>query len=287
MIELVTTIALTGVLTVGLAKLLQYPMQGYAAVSRRAELVALADISMRRMTRDLRRALPNSVRVTGGGTVLELLHTNGGARYRLEPGTNDAGGPAEQDHTAPADWLSFGGDASWNVLGRFQNLTFGYGTPLPAGTRAAVYPTGSNVWSEAALDASPASITPSTTTLTIVDDADEDQLRLSASHRFALESPSSRLYVVDTPVTYFCDLAGASLWRIDGYPIASVQPTSRTSAPLSAGRSARAADRIEQCRFDYVPGTPTRSGLVSVEIALANAGERVRLLQQVQVHNAP
>ncbi|MAG30585.1 MAG: hypothetical protein CL908_06780 [Deltaproteobacteria bacterium] len=287
MIELVTTIALTGILTVGLTNLLRHPMQGYVAVSRRAELVALADISMRRMSRDLRRALPNSVRVAGGGTVLELLHTSGGARYRLEPGVNDAGGPDEEDHTNASDWLSFGGDTSWNTLGRFENLAFSYGTPLPAGTRVAIYPTGDSVWSEAASGSNPSSITPSGTTLTVVDDNDEEQLQLSSSHRFELESPSSRLYVVDTPVTYLCDLAGEALWRVDGYTIASAQPTSLAAAPLSAGNAARAADRVERCAFDYVAGTPTRAGLITIEIVLVSAEERVRLLQQVQVHNAP
>ena len=137
-----TVIALTGVMAVGLADILRHPMNGYAAVSQRTELVALVDLALRRMSRDLRRALPNSVRVSGSGRVLELLHTGGGGRYRADPGMNDPGGPNEEDHTAPSDRLAFGDDASFNILGRFQNLAFGYGTPLPGGSRIAVYPTG-------------------------------------------------------------------------------------------------------------------------------------------------
>jgi MSHA biogenesis protein MshO len=287
MIELVTVIALTGVLTVGLANILRHPMNGYAAVSRRTELVALADLAMTRMTRDLRHALPNSVRVDASGRVLELLHTSAGGRYRADPGINDAGGPGEQDHTDPTDRLSFGGDASFNLLGRFANLNFLYGTPIPAGSRIAVYPTGSSVWNDAAAGSNPGSITSATTTITIVDDGDEDQIQLSTDHRFLLASPNFRAYVVDTPVTFLCDLADASLWRIAGYSITSAQPLVRTAVPLSGGQSARAADRIESCSFDYVAGTPTRSGLVTIEIVLAIADERVRLLQQVQVQNAP
>lgn len=283
LIEVVTVISLTGVMSVGLAQILRHPLNGYLAVSRRTELVALAELAMNRMTRDLRSALPNSVRVAGGGTVLELLHMTSGARYRRDPGINGSG----EDHTAASDWISFGGDAQWNVLGRFQDLPFSYGTPLAAGHRVAIYPTGTNVWTEAAAGSNPGIITPASTRISILDDGDEDQIQLSAAHRFRFTSPTARLYIVDTPVSYFCDLGSASLWRIDGYPVSAAQPTNRSTAPLSSGQSRRAADLVDACRFDYVPGSPTRAGLVTIEIVLDNAGERVRLLQQVQVQNAP
>lgn len=287
LIEMVTVISLTGILSVGLAQLLQHPMNGYVAVSRRAELVALADLAIGRLTRDLRSALPNSVRIAGGGTRLELMHTTGGARYRREPGVNDPGGPDEHDHRAATDRLSFGGDQRFNVLGRFQDLAAPHGVPLPAGHRVAIYPTGANVWAEAASAAGPGVITPAATSVTIVDDGDEDQVVLSSAHRFRFSSPNGRLFIVDTPVSYLCDSAEAALWRIDRYPPTASQPASLTTAPLAAGRVQRAADRVERCAFDYRPGSPTRAGLVTIEIVLESHGERVRLLQQVQVQNAP
>lgn len=280
---MVTIISLTGVLSVGLAQVLQHPMNGYLAVSRRTELVALAELAMNRMTRDLRSALPNSVRIAGGGTVLELMHMTSGGRYRRDPGINGSG----EDHTDATDWISFGGDTRFNVLGRFQDLDLVYGTPLSAGHRVAIYPTGVNVWAEAAAGSNPGVITPASTSVTILDDGDEDQVQLSASHRFELTSPNARLYVIDTPVTYLCDVADGSLWRIDGYTMTAGQPTNRAAAPLATGQTDRASDGVNVCRFDYVPGSPTRAGLVTIEIVLDNAGERVRLLQQVQVQNAP
>lgn len=287
LVELVTVIAVSGVLTVGLASLLRMPMQGYLAVSRRAELVALADLTVSRMSRDLRTALPNSVRIAGGNRILELMTTSAGGRYRVDPGVNDPGGPSEVDHSAASDWLSFGGDDRFNVLGRFASLAFTYGTPLANGTRLAIYPTGVDVWSEAATGADPGVITPNTTSITILDDGDEDQLVLGASHRFSLASPTARLFVVDGPTTYLCDVAAGVLWRVDGYAATAGQPTSISAAPLSGGNVRRVADQIESCAFDYVPGNATRAGLVTIEIVLAAADERVRLLQQVQVQNAP
>ncbi len=286
-IELVTVIALTGVLSVGLAGILRHPMQGHVAVSRRAELVDLADLALLRMSRDLRMALPNSVRVDGTRTSIELLHVAGGARYRAEPGINDPGGPAETDHTNAADFLSFGGDARWNLLGRMNGVAVGYDAALASGARIAIYPTGSEVWSDAAADASPAIITASTNRITFRDDGDEDQIELASVHRFSHASPRARLYLVDGPVSYVCDAASGVLWRIDGYAVAASQPTDLAAAPLATGRQARTGERIERCAFDFVPGTPSRSGLVTLEIVIANAGERVRLLQQVPIPNAP
>lgn len=282
-IEMVTVIAVTGILSVGLAGILRHPMQGYAAVSRRSELVDLADLAILRMSRDLRMALPNSVRVSDDGTVLELLHVAAGARYRAEPGLNASG----RDHTGASDWLSFGGDTSWNLIGRVSGLTFTYGTALAAGTRVAIYPTGSDVWSAAAANASPSIISAAGNAVTLVDDGDEDQLTLASAHRFSLGSPQGRLYLVDGPVTYLCDATAAALWRVDRYAVAAAQPTSLGAAPLAAGAAARAADRVERCAFDYVPGTPSRSGLVTLEVVIASEDERVRLLHQVPIPNAP
>jgi MSHA biogenesis protein MshO len=257
-------IALTGILSVGLAGILRHPIQGYAAVSRRSELVDLADIALLRMSRDLRMALPNSVRVGSGGSALELLHAAAGGRYRAEPGINGASGPTPRDHTSATDWLSFGGDTRWNLIGRISSLSFTYGTALAAGTRVAIYPTGSDVWIAAAADTNPSMITASTNRVTLSDDGDEDQITLTSTHRFSLASPRSRLYLVDSPVSYVCDPKEQVLWRVERYAIAASQPTSLGAAPLAAGAMARVADRVESCTFQYVPGTPARSGLVTL-----------------------
>lgn len=282
-IEMVTAIVVTGVLSVGLAGILRHPMQGYSAVSRRAELVDLAELALQRMSRDLRMALPNSVRVGADGTAIELLHVVAGGRYRAEPGIN----PNGRDHTDASDWLSFGGDDRFNLLGRISDFSFEHGTALPAGTRVAIYPASDEVWHAAASDADPGVVSASTNRIVLLDDGDEDQIALATSHRFSLASPRSRLYLVDGPVSYVCDAASAALVRVERYAVASVQPEALDESPLAAGARARASDHVESCRFEYLPGTPSRSGLVTISLVLESEGERVRLLQQVPIPNAP
>ncbi len=278
---------ITGVLAVMAAGVIRRPFEGQRDLVRRARLVDLAGQSLGRMSRELRLSLPNTVRITGSGRTLELLAGLDGGRYRSAPGINDPGGPAENDHTADSDWQSFGDDSEFNVMTRFAHLSFGYGVALPAGTRLAIYPTGTSLYAEAASNASPARITPATTTITITDDGDEEHITLSAPHRFSLESPSARIYVVEGPVTYHCDTSTGTLVRYSGYAIESSQPSDPTASPLSGATRALMVDQVESCSFSYAPGTPERAGLVTIALAIAEAGERVRLLQQVHVENAP
>ena len=197
LVELVIVIVLIGILGVGLSRLLAIPFASYRDLGRRAQLVDFADAASRRIARDLRRALPNSVRVAAGGETIEFLRAVDGARYRQEAGDNGGG----NDHSTSSDILSFVGDTDFNILGTFQHLAFTPGVALASGHRIAIYNTGSAVYANAASDANPGVITPDETDLTITNDGDEHQVNLSVSHRFSYESPDQRLYVVDTPIT--------------------------------------------------------------------------------------
>lgn len=284
LVELVVAVLLVGLVAAATADLFLRPMEAFGEATRRAALVDRASAALVRMEREVRAALPNSVRVAPGGRQLELLAALDGARYREGAGVN----PSGQDHGAPADRFDFPVDASWNALGRFAHLGFTYGTSLPAGTRVAVHPAGSYVWAHAATGASPGIVTPASTTVTIVDDGDEDQVRLSAPHRFALRSPQRRFYLVGGPVTFHCDPGTGVLDRYAGYAPTAAQPTDPTAAPLAGAPGvARLADGVAACGFRYDPGSPTRSALVTLDLTLAEGGEQARLLEQVHVENVP
>lgn len=285
LMELVIVLTLVAILAGATSAFLVQPLQGYRDLQRRATLVDAAESALRRIARDVRRALPNSVRVAAGSRALELLHVADGSSYRRRPGID----PPAVNHTAPSDWLSFaaGGDAQWNLLGRFQALSFSYGAPLPAGTRVAVYPASSTVWSDAASGANPGLVTPAAMQVVVVDDGNADQLQLSAPFQFRFESPRQRLYVVDGPVSYLCDLGAGTLVRYGGYAVASAQPTNPGAAPLASATSALVTNRVAACAFTYQPGTSQRAALLTLELELALGGESVRLLHQVHVENVP
>ena len=283
LIELVVVMTLTLLIVGVLGTFVVRPMLGYVDLSRRAALLDVAQSAIQRVARDARRALPNSVRVSGDQLTVEILHTLDGGRYRAEPGTN--AGPV--DHTTAADIIDFSGDTSWNILGRFNSSNFTYGVALPARTRVAIYPIGATIFADAAADASPGMISASTTNVTIQNDTDEDQINLSASHEFPLTSPRRRMYIVDTPVTFQCDTGAGTLYRYSGYVIASAQPTNPSIAPLNAVTGDLVTNKVSACAFTYAPGTSERAALITLDFTVADAGEQVRLLHQIHVINVP
>ena len=89
------------------------------------------------------------------------------------------------------------------------------------------------------------------------------------------------------PISYLCDLTAQTLTRYSVYSIVSTQPTNPATTPLSGGSAALTTKNLSSCVFSYDPGSPTRTGLVTVSLTLASGGEQVRLFHQIHVDNTP
>jgi len=253
LIEMIIVIAITAIISSMVALFLRAPLDSYVAQDRRARLADTADTALRRMGRDIRLALPNSVRVAPVGSVvyLEFLGTRSGGRYRAQ------GGGDILDFTAA--------DTSFDVLGP--------AIAMQAGDRIAVYNLGipgADAWAGDTL-AAYAGATGSATHIAI------------AAKQFPLASAGNRFQVVDGPVSYVCDPAAGTLTRYWGYPIAAAQPTA-----FAAGTpQALLATNVSTCNFTYQPGVTERGGLVSMTLNLSQANETVRLYATTQVSNQP
>lgn len=263
LIELVMVIVVTGIIAAGVAVFIQRPVEGYIDAARRATLTDEADTALRRITRDLRTALPNSVRVDPSGKFIEYIETIGGGRYRAE--TDSFGGGEILDFTAA--------DTTFDVLGPVPTLS--------AGNHIVVYNlfssgTVSNAY-QGSNRASFVSVAAPTITIAPV-----------ISLPFPEPSPAKRFHVVTGPVTYGC--VGSQLLRYSGYAYNAAQV-----APPVGGSSAVLAANIDTaaCNFSYAEGSlGERTGTVSMilqinSVAAGGATERVRLFQQAQVNNSP
>jgi MSHA biogenesis protein MshO len=268
LVEMIVVIAITGILAAAVAVFIRRPVEGYIDAARRAELSDIADTALRRITRDLRTALPNSIRITaaGGVTYLEYLQTSGGGRYRSDVDSSGGGDP-----------LNFNAaDTTFDVIGPMPTMAAGDSIVIynlnwdPAITTANAH-VGDN-------RAAYASNTATTITL-------------SPAQQFPFASPGKRFQVVQQPVTYACDPAGAkTVRRIAGYAIQAAQPTNVAAAPLSTAPSnVLLATTITDCSFSYVAagGAAQRTGVVSLSLQVEQAGEKVQLFQQVHVNNVP
>lgn len=275
LIELVITIVVGGVVVAFMALFILIPMRSYTAQTRRAQLVDDADSALRFMGRDIRGALPNSVRITTSGTVtaLELLATVDAARYA-------DGGPV----TNPALVLDFtAADTAFATTVPFTQLTLpwtstsSYLVIYNVGVPGADAYQGANV------------ITPAGTTITISAGATANQnlVTLSQPFQFAYGSPQKRVYLVSGPVSYLCDTGAGTLTRYSGYGISFTQATSAATLTAAGASAALVAADVGSCTFTYSSGTAQRNALVALTLRLTQSGESVQLLYEVQAANAP
>jgi MSHA biogenesis protein MshO len=256
LLEMIVVIVIIGIIGVAVAIFIRRPIEGYIDAARRAELSDIADTALRRITRDLRTALPNSVRVDATGKYIEYLQTSGGGRYRAEV---DGGGLGEPlVFSAP--------DAQFDVIGPMPS-------PLVIGDQIVIYNLGPGTGSTDAYTGGnrAAFAGAAGPTVTI------------AAKQFPFASPGKRFQVVQYPVTYACE-AGV-LRRYWGYAIAPAQPV-----PPAGGNNAVLATNVNDatCRFSYATaGGTARTGVAAVTLEISQSGESVRLFQQAHVNNVP
>ena len=272
LIEMIVVIVLTSVIASAVAVFIQLPVQGYVDTARRAEMSDEADTALRRLGRDLRLALPNSVRVTDSGATIEILLTKIGGRYRIE-----------SEATATANPLDFSAtDTLFDQLGPLPVLT---GQAITINSdRVVIYNLGPGVTSADAYAGGNSSLITATPPGALLN---ERRIQI-APLRFPLESPGNRFQVIEGPVSYVC--ANGTLTRYWGYAITPTQQSGATLAATAAARALAAsnvAPGLASCTFVYAPGVTERAGLVALTLALTRDGETVRLYHEVHVSNVP
>lgn len=289
LIELIMVITITGIIGAIVAVFLQAPVRQYTDVARRADMTDVADSALRLIVRDLRLALPNSVRVSGScqgndACYLEFIPALDGGRYR-------AAGPGDSlDLTTT--------DSSFDVLGPVPALSNGDqivvynlgiarsqlpAPPDPCATAGLPANCGTSAY-EGDNRSAFSSLSGSTVTI--------------AARQFPFDSPSHRFHVIRTPVTYVCmpaaGGAGGTLTRYWGYATqATTQPASTALAPLSGASHALLAKYVSSCRFKY-GGThiAQRYGLVTLHLGITEAvagggAESITLYAAAHVDNLP
>lgn len=275
LVELVMVIALASVVAVMVSSVLSRPLEGFMAQSRRAELTDMAAIALNRMTRDIRLAVPNSLRQPDANT-LELMPIHEAGRYR---GTQleDGGVRYDPPRCPPAP-----GQCRIEVLSPLFD-----GASVAAAKWMVIYnigapSAGSTVWPTLAVadDGSGAVITPKTEFSLQAGNVLEFGGNGFAAFRYA--SPQHRFYLAKEVVGYKCvtEDGETSLRRASFSDL-------RAAGTYEYGNARWLVGSVSRCRISYTPGTNTRNALVTIELGVKKGGEEVVLLQQVHVDNAP
>jgi len=275
LVELVITIVVGSIVVAFMAMFIVTPISAYSAQTRRAQLVDEADGALRFMGRDVKSALPNSVRSTTSGTVtaLEFLGTLDGARY-LD------GGPLSN----PALALDFTTAATaFSTTVPFTQLSLPWSSSSAYLVIYNVGVPGANAYQMANV------ITPAGTAITVSAGpaANQNLVTLNPGFQFAYGSPQKRVYLVSGPVSYLCDTGAGTLTRYSGYSILSTQPASAATLTAAGATASLVSGDVGSCAFTFTSGTAQRNALTELTLQLANSGESVQLLYEVQLVNSP
>jgi MSHA biogenesis protein MshO len=275
LIETIVVMVITGILAGIMVLFITRPVRSYVDASARADLSDAADLVLRRMARELRAALPNSVRlqVVGNVAFLEYIPAKAGGRYlSVDDNATDSA----------ARVLSFT-DAS--------SLAFSVVGPVPAASVMAandaivVYNLGTGFDRADAYAGGNRAVISNVT----------GNLVTLQSNPFALASPpnaspENRFQVVEQPVTFRCESNAAgtgTLRRVSGYGFVATQPVNAT-----ATTGALMANNVLACNFSVDGNGNLQTALVGLNVVLARAVpegglESVSLTHQIHVSNTP
>ena len=300
LVELIMVIVIMGVIGGIVSIFMKSPINAYFASARRAALTDAADTVVRRMARDVRKALPNTLRPLNASQCIEFIPTKTGGRYRESFGNSVAVVP-------PADtMLDFSAvDKSFFMLG--DSAILPTDQQIAADDLIAVYNlgiTGSDAYALDNIDrvvsapAVPASgALGAETHITTAGRPSESP--------YPLESGSKRFHVIPAGqqvVRLACVDVGSvagegtgGLYRYvskvlisssgvrTSYATSAACPSVLSDLPTGA---AMMANNVSACSFNY-DATIQRNAIVQMTLGLTRSNETVRLYHEVHVDNTP
>lgn len=282
LIELIVVMVVTGILAGSMVVFFRPALEIYLAEGRRARLTDLADTAVRRMSRDIRLAVPNSIR-SPNAQCFELVPTSTGGRYRLGPDTIwDSANPA-----APSAW--FDGTSAVTALDVLSPLS---ATPVAGDWLVIDNQNTSDIYSGSNRAAIQAVGAPPNATLGY------HRITLSASKQFPIGYDGGRFLVVpnaQNAVFYVCSGAGVDaegsgtgiLYRFANYGYNAAAPAA-CPTPV-AGTTPVLATKVKSCSFIYTPnqGATQQSGFVWMKLEIAEQNEPIAMVQGTHVDNVP
>ncbi len=195
--EAVIVIVIIGIIGSILAVFIKGPVLNYRDTVLRADMTDMADLALRRMARDLRLALPNSIRVSSDGASIEFLMTKTGGRYL-----------AVEDGVATGQPLDFtdSDKKSFTMLGL---LPTGKQAIVPGSDYVVVNNMGPGFSTLDAYLVNSSAPHNAAKITGVISVSTGQQTITMGDNPFALQappmpSPSSRFQIVSGPVTYYC-----------------------------------------------------------------------------------
>ncbi|HJV84115.1 MAG TPA: prepilin-type N-terminal cleavage/methylation domain-containing protein [Noviherbaspirillum sp.] len=282
--ELVIVIVITGIIAAAIVIFLVPAINAYVDSRRRADLVSQADTALRRMARDIRMAVPNSIR-SPSDQCFELVPTATGGRYRMAPNTVV---DATADCSVPAN-------CSATLDTSQPSSAFDVLSPLSAMPAAGDWVVIGN---QDANDVYAGATRAAISSVSTPDSAFGLYRIAFNAKQFPVGYDGGRFSVVannggSQAVFYICDNASGvdangngtgTLYRLSR-PFTPAYPA---SCPATTG-AAVLATHVRSCSLVYSPstGSTQQRGFVWMQVDLAQRNETISLSYGAHVDNVP
>ncbi|EGT3626858.1 type II secretion system protein [Morganella morganii] len=266
LVEMVTVILILGILVVGVSSFIIFGTRIFVESSSVDQVLSQSRFAVERMTRELRSALPNSVRLNSDSLTyqcVEFVPIEASTTYLTMP-------------IIPAAAASTGIVILDNTVSAIRVNQFAWIYPL----------VDADVYSSARQKRAQIKTPP----LTL---ANQVTLTFTAPTRFAEASPRQRIYFGSSPVSY-CFEKGASgndlqIVRYAGYNFNTVQPNPATmgTGVLMAQSVANRLDNSNDLPLILTPSSLVNNAMVHLQPRFNVNGETFQYRHQVQVINVP
>ena len=275
LIEMIVVIVVTSILATTMVLFIRSPVKNYVDSAARADMVDVADTAMRRMSREIHQALPNSMR-SDGSTMLEFIPSTAGGRYlSVEDNDTDPSNPPPLSFTDSTKLQFY-------VIGTMPSGSNAITASVTNPQYVVVYNLGTGYVGADAYQPSD--------NRALISGVVGNTISMS-SNPFVRSppntSPTQRFNVVNQPVMYVCvPSANGSgtlkrYWNY-GFNAALQMPSGGSSALLAAN--------VVSCVFDTSNLANVHSGLITLGITLRTPNSSdpdIQLFNQIHVDNTP
>jgi MSHA biogenesis protein MshO len=258
LLEFIIVIVIVAIMAISLSKLTNSTVYSYIDAKDRNRLSQSAKWITERISREVREALPQSVRanVSGSFHCVEFMAIVNASTYLDIPAS--------------------GSLSSFNAVG--------YNLVADPANFVAIMPID-----PASLYASSGVLAGVNSIVTSGIDPNQAVVTLNAATNFTRRSPQRRFYLLDTPVSFCLDDTNGNMTRHDGYAIAAAQ-----QFPPPGGSVIGENFSANTTVFNYQLGTLSRSGLLQINLFSQNRGrnltgnsESFDVFHEVHVRNVP
>jgi MSHA biogenesis protein MshO len=258
LLELIIVIILIGIMSISFGKLTSNTVIGYIDAKDRNRLSQSAKWVTEKISREIREALPQSIRTGSSGNFhcVEFLPIVNASTTIGLPNSGS---------------INNFNAANYNITTSSASLV----AMMPINTNSIYNSTGvlANV----------------TSIITSVIDPLQATINLTSATTFTNRSPQNRFYLLNSPVSFCLNNGNGHILRYQNYGLSSSQ-----SFPPTGGNTLAENFFVNGTVFNYQNGTLSRAGLLQVSLHLQNRGrslssteEILNVFHEVHIRNVP